>query len=130
MDKIGIDTDRAGNIIKSGGLVIFPTETVYGLGANALDKSAVENIFKVKERPSYDPLIVHIDSVDKIEQVVSNFPENAKMLANKFWPGPLTIILEKSKDIPDIVTSGLNSVGVRIPEHPVALEFLKKPIDL
>lgn len=125
MNKIGVDTVKAGKIIRDGGLVIFPTETVYGLGANALDKEAVKNIFLVKERPTYDPLIVHIDSLDKIDLVVSDFPENAKKLAKTFWPGPLTMILPKNSNIPDLVTSGMNSVGIRIPEHPLALEFLK-----
>lgn len=125
MNKIGSDTINAGRIIRDGGLVIFPTETVYGLGANALDENAVKNIFLVKERPTYDPLIVHIDSLNKISLVVSDFPENAKKLAEKFWPGPLTMILPKNSSIPDIVTSGMSSVGIRIPEHPLALEFLK-----
>ncbi len=125
MNKIGHDVIKAGEIVKKGGLVIFPTETVYGLGANALDAKAVNNIFLVKERPTYDPLIVHIDSLDKIDLVVSHFPENAKKLAEKFWPGPLTMILPKHKNIPYLVTSNLETVGVRIPNHPVAKEFLK-----
>lgn len=126
MSKIGADIEKAGKIIQDGGLVIFPTETVYGLGANALDENAVRNIFLAKERPTYDPLIVHIDSVEKIDQVVSLFPQVAEKLAKKFWPGPLTMILPRNPEIPNIVTSNLDSVGVRIPEHPVALEFLKK----
>ncbi|MGL1894602.1 MAG: L-threonylcarbamoyladenylate synthase [Spirochaetaceae bacterium] len=126
MDKIGSDITKAGNIIKNGGLVIFPTETVYGLGANALDENAVKNIFLVKERPTYDPLIVHIDSIDKISMVVSDFPEVAQKLAAKFWPGPLTMILPKNDNIPYLVTSNLETVGIRIPNHPVALEFLKQ----
>lgn len=126
MDKCGLDVKRAGKIINDGGLVIFPTETVYGLGANALDENAVNNIFLVKERPTYDPLIVHIDSIDKIESVVSDFPLNAQKLAAKFWPGPLTLILPKNVNIPYLVTSNLESVGVRIPNHPLALKFLKE----
>lgn len=125
MLKIGSDTKRAGETIKNGGLVIFPTETVYGLGANALDIEAVKSIFTAKERPTYDPLIVHIPSIDKIDLVTSNFPEKAKKLSKKFWPGPLTMILPKNSSIPDLVTSNLDSVGVRIPSHPVALDFLK-----
>lgn len=126
MNKLGSDIEKAASIINNNGLVIFPTETVYGLGANALDEKAVEKIFEVKERPTYDPLIVHIDSVDKIFSVVSEFNDNARKLAEKFWPGPLTMILPRNNSIPNLVTSGLNSVGVRIPNHPVALEFLKK----
>jgi len=126
MEKCGKDIIKAANIINDGGLVIFPTETVYGLGANALDKNAVQKIFDVKERPTFDPLIVHIDSIDRIFSVVSSFPDIAVKLANNFWPGPLTMILPKNPNIPDLVTSGLDSVGVRIPEHPDTLEFLKK----
>lgn len=126
MDKCGVNTKRAGKIIKNGGLVIFPTETVYGLGANALNEDAVKNIFLVKERPTYDPLIVHIDSLDKIYSVVSDFPEKAQKLAEKFWPGPLTMILPKNSNIPYLVTSNLESVGVRIPNHTLALKFLKE----
>lgn len=126
MDKIGKDIHFSGKIIKEGGLVVFPTETVYGLGANALDREAVKKIFSAKERPSYDPLIVHIDHLDKISKVVSSFPDSAKKLAKKFWPGPLTMILPKHNNIPYEVTSNLETVGVRIPSHPVALEFLKE----
>lgn len=125
MEKTGTNILKASDSIKSGGLVVFPTETVYGLGANALDAKAVKKIFVAKERPSYDPLIVHIDSLDKISMVASHVPENAKKLAKKFWPGPLTIILPKNENIPDIVTSNLPSVGIRIPNHPETLKFLK-----
>lgn len=126
MEKIGCDTKIAGKFIKDGGLVIFPTETVYGLGANAMDEKAVRNIFSVKERPTYDPLIVHIDSINKIKSVVSEFSDTAKKLADRFWPGPLTMILPKNPNIPNLVTASLNSVGVRIPNHPLALEFLRE----
>lgn len=126
MAKIGTDIHLSGKVINNGGLVVFPTETVYGLGANALNKKAVKKIFSAKERPSYDPLIVHIDGLDKISKVVSEFPESAKKLADKFWPGPLTMILPKHDNIPYEVTSNLESVGVRIPSHPVALKFLKE----
>lgn len=125
MIKIGKDTKKAGEIVRNGGLVIFPTETVYGLGANALDSNAVKNIFLAKERPTYDPLIVHIHSIDMMDMVVSDFPVNAKKLAEKFWPGPLTLILPKRESIPYLVTSNLDSVGVRIPSHPTTLDFLK-----
>lgn len=126
MEKSGNDLNYSAKIINEGGLVIFPTETVYGLGANALNRDAVVKIFKAKERPSYDPLIVHIHDFSMINKVVSDIPESAYKLAEKFWPGPLTLILPKHKDIPGEVTSNLDSVGVRIPSHPVAREFLKK----
>lgn len=126
MEKIGKDISKAANIIKNSGLVVFPTETVYGLGANALDPIAVKKIFEAKERPSYDPLIVHIDSIDKIDMITSDFPVNAQILAKNFWPGPLTMILPKKANVPDLVTSNLPSVGIRIPNHPTTLEFLKE----
>lgn len=126
MEKYGYDVKRAGKLINDGGLVIFPTETVYGLGANALDENSVKKIFEVKERPTYDPLIVHISSLEQIYSVVSSFPDDAKKLAKKFWPGPLTMILPKSPKIPYLVTSNLESVGVRIPNHPLALKFLEE----
>ncbi|OQY40769.1 MAG: threonylcarbamoyl-AMP synthase [Spirochaetaceae bacterium 4572_7] len=126
MNKQDDIIEEAGKIIQNGGLVIFPTETVYGLGANALNATAVGKIFLAKERPTYDPLIVHIDSISKINMVTSNFSSIAKKLADKFWPGPLTLILPKSSSIPYIVTSNLESVGVRIPNHPIALKFLQK----
>lgn len=126
MEKTGTDIFEAANVIKNSGLVVFPTETVYGLGANALDPVAVKKIFDAKERPSYDPLIVHIDSIDKIDMITSSFPVNAKILADNFWPGPLTMILPKKSNVPDLVTSNLPSVGVRIPNHPTTLEFLKE----
>lgn len=126
MEKRGSDLNYSATVIREGGLVIFPTETVYGLGANALDREAVLKIFKAKERPSYDPLIVHIHDFSMINQVVSKIPESAKKLAEKFWPGPLTLILPKNSDIPGEVTSNLDSVGVRIPSHKLARDFLKK----
>lgn len=126
MDKRGSDLDYSAEVINRGGLVIFPTETVYGLGANALNRDAVLKIFSAKERPSYDPLIVHIHDFSMINKVVSDIPSSAVKLANKFWPGPLTLILPKNSSIPGEVTSNLESVGVRIPSHPVARDFLKK----
>ncbi len=111
--------------IREGKLVAFPTETVYGLGANALDASAVARIFELKERPAFDPLIVHIADIIDIERLTSEKDERVYKLAEKFWPGPLTIILPKSNLVPDIVTSGLETVGIRMPNHPIALELIR-----
>lgn len=103
----------------------IPTETVYGLAANALNKIAVSEIFKIKNRPFFDPLIVHISGIDLVEQYAISFPEKAKKLAEKFWPGALTIILPKKDVIPDIVTSGLPFVALRVPKNKITLEILK-----
>jgi L-threonylcarbamoyladenylate synthase len=116
---------RAAKVIQQGGLVAFPTETVYGLGANALNPTAVAKIFKVKERPSFDPLIVHIASIDNLQLLTENTDERVYKLAENFWPGPLTIVLPKSKVIPEIVTSGLNTVGIRMPNNRIALDLIK-----
>lgn len=115
----------AANIIHKGGLVAFPTETVYGLGANALDAVAVAKIFALKERPNFDPLIVHIASPDQLEQLTTELNEIVFKLAEHFWPGPLTMVLPKSKMIPDLVTSDLPTVGIRMPDHPMALALIK-----
>lgn len=117
---------QMGKIISDGGLVSFPTETVYGLGANAFSSAAVANIFKAKGRPSDNPLIVHISSADKIPDVAREVPEAAKKVFDAFSPGPITVILKKSPFIPDGVTAGLDTVAVRIPSHPIARELIKK----
>ena len=104
----------------------IPTETVYGLAANAFNESAVKNIFKAKGRPSDNPLIVHISKINDIFKVVSEFPEKAQKLAEKFWPGPLTMILPKSENIPYCVTGGMNSVAVRFPNHEIARMIIEK----
>ena len=104
----------------------FPTETVYGLGANALDPIAVAKIFKLKERPSFDPLIVHIASFDDLEKLTRNLDEKVMLLARHFWPGPLTIVLNKSDIVPEIVTSGLATVGIRMPDNEIALELIRR----
>lgn len=111
--------------IKAGKLVAFPTETVYGLGANALDANAAARIFELKARPSFDPLIVHIASLNDLETLTLSDDERVYQLAQAFWPGPLTLILPKSALVPDIVTSGLETVGIRMPNHPVALELIR-----
>ncbi|MCE7066015.1 L-threonylcarbamoyladenylate synthase [Dyadobacter sp. CY326] len=125
MAIIGHDIDIAKEFLLKGELVAIPTETVYGLAGNALNDSAVISIFEVKNRPSFDPLIIHTDSLEKVENYVSEFPEKAKLLANKFWPGPLTLLLPKKQIIPDLVTSGLNNVAVRVPNHPLLLALLR-----
>jgi len=116
---------KAAQLIRSGETVIFPTETVYGLGANALDENAVDKIFTAKGRPSDNPLIVHISDFEKAEEFAKDIPESARLLANKFCPGPITIILKKKDCIPNRVSAGLDTVGIRIPSDEVAREFLK-----
>ena len=122
--EIGTDIERAATLIHQGGLVAIPTETVYGLAANALDPVAVTRIFEAKERPFFDPLIVHVADVSWLSRIVTEFPLQARQLAERFWPGPLTLVLPKTSVVPDLVTSGLDQVGVRIPHHPMALALL------
>lgn len=120
------ELNRAAAIIKRGGLVAFPTETVYGLGADATNPEAVARIFSAKGRPLSSPLIVHVSSVEMARGIVREWPWTAESLASCFWPGPLTMILPKQPIIPDNVTSGLDSVGVRMPSHPIALELIRR----
>jgi L-threonylcarbamoyladenylate synthase len=121
---------HAARILRSGGLVALPTETVYGLGANALDRGAVERIFAAKNRPSWDPVIVHIagpvDDNPMLAQLVTDVPNAARKLIDAFWPGPLTLLLPRSAAVPDVVTAGRPLVGVRMPAHPVALELIRQ----
>ncbi|MBV9294433.1 MAG: threonylcarbamoyl-AMP synthase [Acidobacteriaceae bacterium] len=117
---------RAAELIRHGGLVAFPTETVYGLGANALDAKAVARIYEVKGRPWASPLIVHVADEAMARSVTSGWPTIAQTLAKHFWPGPLTLVLGKADVIPDLVTAGLHSVGVRMPAHPVAIELIRR----
>lgn len=124
MIKIGTDITFAGVQLKRGLLVGLPTETVYGLAANAFDADAVLGIFAAKNRPSFDPLIVHVADLDRINEVAEYIPDEAHALGAHFWPGPLTIILPKGKCIPDVVTSGLPGVAVRVPRHPLASVLL------
>ena len=114
----------AGEIIRGGGLVAFPTETVYGLGANALSDEAVSKIYKAKGRPSDNPLIVHIAEKEDILPLVSELPPKARALMDAFFPGPLTIILPKSDKIGKVVSGGLNTVGIRMPQNPIARAFI------
>lgn len=111
---------RAAAILRAGRLVAFPTETVYGLGADATNALAVARVFEVKDRPRFDPLIIHLGAPDWLGRYVEAVPDEARRLAEKFWPGPLTLVLPKRAAIPDIVTSGLPTVAARVPAHPVA----------
>ncbi len=125
MAEIGKDINKARQLVQAEELVAIPTETVYGLAGNALNSRAVLKIFKVKERPEFDPLIVHVPSLFAAERYVDHLPDVAVMLAQKFWPGPLTILLKKKHIIPDLVTSGLDTVGLRCPDHPLTRELLE-----
>lgn len=121
-----IQLDKAAEILRNGGIVAIPTETVYGLAGNALDKSCAEKIFAAKGRPSDNPLIVHISNISQWSALVTNIPQAAMDLAEKFWPGPLTIILPKSELIPDEVSGGLPTVGVRMPSDKIARAIIEK----
>ena len=126
MAIISTNIQQAQEHLNAGQLVAIPTETVYGLAANALNAEAVAKIFEVKNRPTFDPLIVHIAYPSEIEKYAASFPGPARDLAMKFWPGPLTLVLPKRNNIPDLVTSGLNTVGLRCPNHPLALGLLRQ----
>jgi len=125
MAEIGADILKAKNLLEQGELVAIPTETVYGLAGNALNGSAVAKIFMVKNRPAFDPLIVHVPNVNAVYEYVSEIPEKAYALAQRFWPGPLTLVLQKKSIIPDLVTAGLDTVGIRCPDHPLTQDLLK-----
>ena len=118
--------NEAADIIKAGGLVAFPTETVYGLGANGLDEDAVENIYKAKGRPSDNPLILHISAKEELNPLVEEIPQLAYDCIERFWPGPLTIIFKKSEIIPNIITAGLDTVAIRMPDHPIASKLISQ----
>src|SRR5262249_54016956 len=115
---------RAAAILREGGLVVFPTETVYGLGANALDSSAVRKIYALKGSPATSPLIVHVASIEQACSLAGEWLPEAERLARQYWPGPLTLVVLKKDVIPDEVTAGLPTVGLRMPRHRVALEFI------
>ena len=123
------EIDHAAELLRAGRLVAFPTETVYGLGANALDAEAVARIYAVKRRPATSPLIVHVASIEMAQSLVAKWPEIADRLARRFWPGPLTLVLEKQLEkppvVPAIVTAGLPTVGLRMPAHPLALALIR-----
>lgn len=125
MAEIGKDIKKAKQLLESEELVAIPTETVYGLAGNALNSKSVLKIFKVKERPEFDPLIIHVPSLFAAERYVDHLPDVAVKLAQKFWPGPLTILLKKKHIVPDLVTSGLDTVGLRCPDHPLTRQLLE-----
>lgn len=128
IDKDNIDKnliEDAAKIIKNSGLVAFPTETVYGLGANGLDENAIKKIFIAKGRPQDNPLILHVSSMEEVEELVEEIPEISRLCMERFWPGPLTILFKKSSKVPELITAGLDTVGIRMPEHSIALELIK-----
>ncbi|MEM0096241.1 MAG: L-threonylcarbamoyladenylate synthase [Candidatus Bathyarchaeia archaeon] len=116
----------AANIIKNGGLVAFPTETVYGLGANALNPKAVKALFRAKKRPLDNPPIVHVENIQEVYRLAKEVPPKAEILIEKFWPGPLTLIFKRSEIVPDITVSGLDTIAIRMPRHNVALALIKE----
>lgn len=118
--------DRAAAVLRAGGVVAFPTETVYGLGADAFDAAATARIFEIKGRPAFDPLIVHVLDEAMLQRVAADIPQAALGLMARFWPGPLTIVLDKRPEVPEIVTAGLPTVAVRMPAHPVARALLER----
>lgn len=117
---------EAADVLRGGGVVAFPTETVYGLGAGAFDRAAVQRVFEIKNRPHYDPLIVHVADARQVGELVRDFPAAARLLARRFWPGPLTLVLPKTDRLPDLVTAGLPTVAIRIPNHALALALLEE----
>ena len=131
MAETGTDIQKAKTLLESGELVAIPTETVYGLAGNALDKLAAAKIFEVKDRPTFDPLIIHVPGLNHASRYIQEIPENAQKLAKAFWPGPLTLVLPKRSIIPDLVSAGLDTVGIRCPNHNLTrglLETLDFPL--
>lgn len=122
---IGTDISAAGQFLEAGHPIGIPTETVYGLAANALSPAAVARIFEVKNRPTFDPLIVHVSDAVAAQKYALHWPDTARRLAEAFWPGPLTLLLEKREIVPDLVTAGLPRVGLRVPSHPLTLQLLQ-----
>lgn len=125
MSIISSNINKAVNILENEDLVAIPTETVYGLAGNIYSEKAIRKIFEVKQRPLFNPLIVHLHSIQQLENIILEFPEKAQLLAKAFWPGPLTLLLKKKTTVPDLITAGKDTVAVRIPNHPVTLELLK-----
>lgn len=124
--ETGKDLQKAITLLQQGEVVAIPTETVYGLGADATNADAVAKIFTIKNRPDFDPLIIHVPDLDQASLYVESIPDKAKVLASMFWPGPLTLVLKKKSSIPDIVTSGLDTVGVRCPDHYLTRQLLQR----
>jgi len=126
MSIISKDIQKAIGLLTNEQLVAIPTETVYGLAGNIFSEKAIKNIFSTKKRPFFNPLIVHVSSVEVLKSLVTHIPEKARLLADAFWPGPMTLVLQKNNTIPDMITAGKDTVAVRIPNHPVTLELLKQ----
>jgi len=126
MAQIGTDVQHAAHLLRNGDVIGMPTETVYGLAGNALNEDAILKIYTVKNRPKFDPLIAHTNDLTKVRQWVKSFPPKAEQLAAAFWPGPLTMLLEKKSEIPDLLTSGLPRMAVRIPNHSLTLDLLSQ----
>ncbi|MBV9266822.1 MAG: threonylcarbamoyl-AMP synthase, partial [Acidobacteriaceae bacterium] len=122
------DVARAAEIIQQGGLVAFPTETVYGLGANALDINAVQRIYRAKGRPLTSPLIVHVAELHMAKSLAAEWPRLADVLAKFFWPGPLTMVLRKARVVPDLVTARTDTIGIRIPAHRIATDLILRAL--
>lgn len=120
-----VSVEQAAKLIKSGQIAAFPTETVYGLGADAKNASAIKKTFDIKGRPSDNPLIVHISEIEQLSGLAVEIPDTFYTLAKNFWPGPITFVLKKDPSVPDIVSAGLNTVAVRMPNHPLALKLIK-----
>ncbi|GAB5539300.1 MAG: L-threonylcarbamoyladenylate synthase [Salibacteraceae bacterium] len=125
MIEISKDIDRAAQILSRGGLVAIPTETVYGLAGNIFDETAIKSIFEKKNRPLFNPLIVHVKSMEYIQNIASYIPPKAEQLADAFWPGPLTLVLKKKAIVPHIITAGKDTVAIRMPDHPVTQQLLR-----
>jgi L-threonylcarbamoyladenylate synthase len=126
MSIISKDIQKAISLLENEELVAIPTETVYGLAGNIFSEKAIKLIFETKKRPFFNPLIVHISSVDELETIVAEIPEKARILADTFWPGSMTLVLKKNKNIPNIITAGKDTVAVRVPNHPVTLSLLEQ----
>ena len=126
MSIISEDISRAVALLEQGEVVAIPTETVYGLAANIFDEAAIRKIFEVKQRPLFNPLIVHVHSSVEVEKIAAEFPGKAQLLAQHFWPGPLTLILKKKSVVPDLITAGKDTVAVRVPNHPVTQALLRE----
>ncbi|MBO6879885.1 L-threonylcarbamoyladenylate synthase [Winogradskyella sp.] len=126
MSIISKDISKAVALLNAEEIVAIPTETVYGLAGNIYSEKAIKSIFETKQRPFFNPLIVHISSVDYLSQIVEHIPEKAKLLAKAFWPGPITLVLKKKNTIPDVITAGKDTVAVRVPNHPTTLELLRQ----
>jgi len=126
MAEIGTDIEKAASLLRRGKLVAIPTETVYGLAGDAFNEAAVLSIFEAKNRPQFDPLIVHSSGIEWVKEHVAEIPQIARRLMDEFWPGPMTLVLPKKDIVPDLVTSGLDNVAVRVPSHPMTQKLLHK----